>query len=276
MIFTLPSPAIPVNNFYAAVVKSENSSGWVNCEVTIYKLVTPSEPKRRAHIVMTTPTGADTVAEALLSGKASCDVNFGTPIASYSRNYQMLQTFEPFRQGDKHFALISTDYVCTDVMDLQTGEIIASQEPPLDRGGKPQSSLGFCPIEFFVPDWWEQHDGSVKPGDTYWSDDKVMPNGTIGWVAGCVWGDDSSWKIQRLDLSLIQEGIITGDDRYGYISLPPQVALHQAITPIWENGTLHVNIAVSLWFDDFSGKVNPSGLQEITGGPKSTVKDGNE
>jgi hypothetical protein len=37
--------------------------------------------------------------------------------------------FEPFRQGDRNYALISPNYTATSVMDLQTGEIVAGEEP---------------------------------------------------------------------------------------------------------------------------------------------------
>ena len=49
-------------------------------------------------------------------------------VGSYDRNYALLQTFEPFRQGDRLFALISRNYTATSVMDLETGEILASEE----------------------------------------------------------------------------------------------------------------------------------------------------
>lgn len=40
-------------------------------------------------------------------------------VASYDRNYaSMYRTFEPFRQGSRMFALISSDYTTTSVMDL--------------------------------------------------------------------------------------------------------------------------------------------------------------
>src|SRR3954463_7575616 len=50
-------------------------------------------------------------------------------IAEYNGNYAMLQTFEPVRQGERHYALISPDYTATSVMDLTTGEVIAAEEP---------------------------------------------------------------------------------------------------------------------------------------------------
>ena len=132
-------------------------------------------------------------------------------VAEYERNYAMLKTFEPFRQGDRDFALISPQYTATAVLDLASGEIIASEET---------SAGGFCPVGFYVPDWWDVHDGRVLPGSTHWDDDYEWPSeGAFGFVWGCVWGDDSSWKVQFLDLSEIQQGTIRRDPRFGYLRL---------------------------------------------------------
>jgi hypothetical protein len=49
-------------------------------------------------------------------------------------------------------------------------------------------------------------------------------------VAGCVWGDDTSWKVQYLDLSRARQGIVTRDDRLGYIELPAGIRLANATT----------------------------------------------
>jgi hypothetical protein len=132
-------------------------------------------------------------------------------IAEYDRNYSMLQTFEPFRQGAKLFALVSTHYASTSVLDLQSGQIIAAEDP---------AGNGFCPVGFYVPDWWDLHDGTKLPGSMHWRpDDDEWPAGDFGFVWGCVWGDDSSWKIQYLDLSRVQDGIIARDERFGYLKL---------------------------------------------------------
>ena len=48
-------------------------------------------------------------------------------------------------------------------------------------------------------------------------------------VAGCYWGDDTSWKIQYIDVSRIDEGIIKRDDRFGYIELPRNLSLKDTI-----------------------------------------------
>jgi hypothetical protein len=132
-------------------------------------------------------------------------------IAEYERNYALLSTFEPFRQGGRELALISRNYTRTEVLDLSTGEIVA-QEP--DLGG-----AGFCPVGFYVPDWWDVHDDSIIPGSKYWDSNSESPNGHFGFVWGCVWGDDNSWKIQYLDLSRVSEGVVGRHDRFGYVEL---------------------------------------------------------
>ena len=133
-----------------------------------------------------------------------------TPIARFERNYRMLRTFEPFRQGDRTFALLSPNYTGTSVMDLDTGELVASE---LDGPN------GFCPAGFYVPDWWDVHDGRTLPGSLLWRSDHEWPAGDFGFVWGCVWGDDWSWKVQYLDLSAVRDGILRRDDRFGYVSL---------------------------------------------------------
>lgn len=132
------------------------------------------------------------------------------PAASYVRNHGLYRTFEPFRQGDRELALISRDYETTAVLDLVTGEIIAEED---------EDHRGFCPVGFYVPDWWDLHDGSVIPGSKHWSPDTEWPNGDFGFVWGCHWGDDTSWKLQHLDLSRVSEGIVTRSERFGYLEL---------------------------------------------------------
>ncbi len=133
-------------------------------------------------------------------------------IAKYERNYSMLQTFEPFRQGTRELALISREYTKSAVMDLATGEVIAEEQ-------ETSPGNGFCPVGFYVPDWWDCHDATIIPGCPYWTIDKEWPIGHFGFVWGCYWGDDSSWKVQYLDLSRVSEGIVARDERFGYVEL---------------------------------------------------------
>jgi hypothetical protein len=180
-------------------------------------------------------------------------------VATYDRNYGMLDTFEPFRQGDRNFALIAPDYTASSVISLESGEIIASEEP---------NSVGFCPVGFYVPDWWDVHpsvrphvleghppdEPFLRPGTLSWRNEYEWPSrGDFGFVWGCVWGDDSSWKVQYLDLSDIQQGVIRREERFGYLKL----ATHEKLIGpdfirVW--GPRHVEFAVEKSYDLSTGQ----------------------
>ena len=133
-------------------------------------------------------------------------------MCSYERDHAMWQTFEPFRQGGRDLALISRHYTKTAVLDVASGEVIAEE-------AEEEPSGGFCPVGFYVPDWWDVNTDSIIPGSEYWKDDMEWTAGDFGFVWGCHWGDDSWWKIQYLDLSRVQDGVITRDARFGYTQL---------------------------------------------------------
>jgi hypothetical protein len=120
-------------------------------------------------------------------------------IGEYPRNHAgIYDTFHPFQLNGNWYALYSRDYTATRVMELPTGRNIAGEEP---------ESNGFCPVDFYVP----------------YADERVIAAGhagQFGFVAGCKWGDDSSWKIQYLDLSGIESGIFSRQERFGYLSIP--------------------------------------------------------
>jgi hypothetical protein len=85
-----------------------------------------------------------------------------------------------------------------------------------------------------------------------------------------IWGDDSSWKLQYLDLSQIRQGIIHRDDRFGYVELategfespcftlcPPGMSNSpppRYIKVLKYNGATQVDFAVPMKFDIDSGK----------------------
>jgi hypothetical protein len=128
----------------------------------------------------------------------------GVVIGSYERNYGLMDTFHPFVGSDGGlYALYSRNYTATRVMSLPDCR---------DLGGEEPSSHGFCPVEFFVP-----------------YDPARGIDGSIGFVAGCVWGDDSSWKVQFLDLSRVADGVVAREERFGYLELEDGVSLADAI-----------------------------------------------
>lgn len=130
-----------------------------------------------------------------------------------------------------------------------------------DIGGEESSPHGFCPVEFFVPrykkvsvierttgnereDWWfetkaEGHNG-FEIG-SYGHDFSFGPWLSLetGFVAGCHWGDDVTWKLEVIDLSRAAEGIITRSPRFGHVQLVKGMTLAEAVTldrylPYWE------------------------------------------
>jgi hypothetical protein len=175
-------------------------------------------------------------------------------VAEYTRNYSMLRTFEPFRKNGHDYALISPSYTATSVMDLETGKIIASE---------PQNTWGFCPVGFYVPDWWDTNDGSILPGSHYWDEDDEWPTGDFGFVWGCVWGDDSSWKVQYLDLSQIEQGIINRDERFGYVQLATNSKDPKEFIRVSKEGSVRVQFSVELYFDLKTGKANKWSIDHI-------------
>lgn len=123
-----------------------------------------------------------------------------TQIGHYERNYTSLfNTFCPFFQNGREYALFSKEYTATRIMTLPDCK---------DIGGEESSGNGFCPTDYFVPG---------------------VGRGKFGFIAGCIWGDDWSWKIQYLDLSKVSKGIVIRDERFGYISLPKNMKLRDAI-----------------------------------------------
>ena len=126
-------------------------------------------------------------------------------IGEYDRNYpRLMGTFFPFKQGDQWFALYSKSYTATRVMTLPDCK---------DLCGEENNQWGFCPVQYYVP-----------------IEEKDSDFANFGLVSGCIWGDDSSWKVQYLDLSQIKEGKLIREEKFGYIALPDNVDLDECIT----------------------------------------------
>lgn len=188
-------------------------------------------------------------------GVFHCDEGSEEQVGEYERNHpSLLRTFVAFRAGGRDLALYSPDYTCTRLMELPSCRDIGGEEP---GGG------GFCPADFFVPyyiDLESRVDGrlpyrfrkqmpgaadllplttpvqwpATSQGPARLEESHQIPVGPLsfhpfGFVAGCVWGDDNSWKLQYLDLSRASEGVLQRDERFGYLELPDGLALDRAI-----------------------------------------------
>ena len=120
-------------------------------------------------------------------------------IGSYERNHAgwCAEAFAPFMLDGRWFALYAPDYTATRVMELPSCK---------DLGGEDPTSHGFCPVDYYVP---YDHPDVAAAGDA----------GRFGFVAGCIWGDDSSWKIQHLDLSNASSGLLVRKEMFGYVAM---------------------------------------------------------
>lgn len=195
-------------------------------------------------------------------------------IGEFTRNYSSYIPFAPFRIGDRYFALYSSDYTSTRLL-----EFFPAEQRMQDIGGEDRNSNGFCPVQLYVPEvtdyfFQDMHSGPDKPIKNWEAPLESLPPNTVilehgttgtsehyhvgyppihGFVAGCHWGDDSSWKIQHFDLSRATEGIITRDNRFGYIELPRNLTLEKAIDAEYLSESGRIRIAVEFEFDPVSG-----------------------
>jgi hypothetical protein len=202
-------------------------------------------------------------------------------VGEYTRNYPSLfDTFFHFRAEGKDLALYSPHYTATRILALPEC---------IDLGGEEPTPDGFCPVDFYVPTFVEiesvtggesptryrKNDpgpDALTPRSWTWNHQDPLTGETrtterhsrpvtpllhhpFGFVAGCVWGDDNFWKVQYLDLFRARQGIVTREDRFGYIELPSGIKLANAIDmgdfgddPA-EDYSYEVTIAVRRTFD---------------------------
>jgi hypothetical protein len=251
--FVIPPKRQPRAMYRATpLAPAEKSTGWPTCRVRVERLTESLE---------TTEDGSD----------------HWETVCEYDRNYSFMKTFEPFRQLRdgvwRDYALISRDYTYLEVLDLTTGETIAEEQPTPAQvqsaadviARKPERytdrrpedlarTWGFCPVEFLVPDWWDANDDSIAPGDPAWDTSDERLTGEWGVYLGTVWGDDWAWKVRYVDLSRIADGEVTTDDRFGYVPLPHNLTLKQAID--YSPETDRITIPVPIAFDRESGRGN--------------------
>ncbi len=137
----------------------------------------------------------------------------GEKVGEYLRDYPSLfSTFHPFQKGDKCYALYSPGYMYTRVMSLPDCKDIGGENAENTR-----YEHHFCPTGNAVPfGEYQFHEPTPEEPNRYV---KRAFDAGFGFVCGCIWGDDSSWKIQYLDLSGVTQGIVRRDDRMGYVAL---------------------------------------------------------
>jgi len=175
------------------------------------------------------------------------------PIGEYIRNYSNYgsNTFYPFQINNEWYALYSADYTATRVMKLHDDRIE-------DWCGEESHSNGFCPVEFYIPKYIRaEHtmnlNGEDQSYDSFYVDCDTEESNfkaelespdfrslqycDFGFLCGCVWGDDTSWKLRYINLSKIPEKILSITDKFGYWELSNNLTLRKSIRMDgWEPG----------------------------------------
>lgn len=208
-------------------------------------------------------------------------------IGEYNRNYSSLyRTFHPFQLRGNWYALYSKDYTATRIMSLPDCRDIGGEARdqwgfcPVDYYVPCLSDLLFHHIPGCPRDWenGNKPDGHRSctchaphsPECPYTTDKKpcnscaarktydalhwewVFSERTMGFIAGCVWGDDSSWKIQFLDLSRADEGIVKREARFGYVEMADGQELKDAIN--YEGDSDYITLNVRQHFNIRTGR----------------------
>lgn len=165
-------------------------------------------------------------------------------IGEYLRNYSSFGalTFCPFKIDNQWYALYSAHYTTMRVMKLYDDHIE-------DWCGQDVDSNGFCPVEIYVPRYRMvkgsfESDSKTQEFETYavdcdyktedeFSEDMpefdVEQHCNFGFVCGCIWGDDSSWKIRYIDLSKISDKELIVTEKFGYWEMPGKLTLRECI-----------------------------------------------
>lgn len=175
-------------------------------------------------------------------------------IGEYIRNYSDYGalTFYPFQLSSQWYALYSPHYTATRVMKIHDDRIE-------DWCGEIEASHGFCPVEFYVPRYnqfsnlYESKDGprtflhysvdsDCKNDQEFideWKEESYVNTSycDFGFLCGCVWGDDTSWKLRHIDLTGIHGKELLITEKFGYWELPTNLTLKQCINMEgWEPG----------------------------------------
>lgn len=119
----------------------------------------------------------------------------------------------------------------------------------------------------------------------------VTKHAEFGFVEGCMWGDDSSGKLEVLDLREVEKGIIKRSANFGYFTLPRNCELHNVIDDDhiegeelrdWSKVTLYLAKPVRVqldgsfagwWVDEYFKKLGKKYDRDLTPGQLDKLEE---
>lgn len=194
------------------------------------------------------------------------DKKIGSYVRNY--HSMGLNTFYPFMINDQWYALYSCDYTSLRVAKIgETFEDWCGEErdafgfcpvevyvprsnvfADLNKEGQREFAYRTFDNEYHVEDDDDETKDGTLVTEFYGSEQKdeggvctevgnrkyqtqfdrceYLP---FGFLSGCVWGDDTSWKIRYIDLSQIEQKILTITEKFGYIELPDNLELPKCV-----------------------------------------------
>lgn len=162
----------------------------------------------------------------------------GRELGSYDRDYHGFgtTTFCPFYLHDRWWALYSPLYTATRIMTLPECE---------DWCGETAQGSDFCPAEYYVPRYrtarmreeGRKVDAFLGEGSPGWAAPDLLDYFDVGepqycpfaLVSGCIWGDESSWRIEFIDLAGLPEREVRREARFGTLHLLDELSLREAV-----------------------------------------------
>ena len=148
-------------------------------------------------------------------------------IGEFIRHYPNYteDTFVPFIINNKEYALYSSNYTTIEIMELPSCKKVELTKESIE------DLAHFCPVKAFIPKIVKCVDSNFVYNNfenidiSEFGDDFVeIYDMSFAFISGCVWGDDSSWKLNILDFTKLSEGKVSflkgGDGNWLYIELP--------------------------------------------------------
>lgn len=191
------------------------------------------------------------------------------PCGRFERNYWSSGegTFAPFMIGDAWFALYSPDYTATRIMSLPDCRDVGGEDGdahgfcPVELWVPSYRLLSRTMLvrrmtgvgDGHVPEEHRFHEAlfagspALAAAEAQVIAEAAAPDRRIsgeqtwaaelspwrwcsfGFVAGCIWGDDGSLKVEWLDLSRAGEGVLRREARFGYAELIGADTLRDAV-----------------------------------------------
>lgn len=142
-------------------------------------------------------------------------------VSEYIRNYNSFyNTFDCFKRDEQWYALYSDKYTEVSIAKLPEMEKISSTKYPVFGEKNEGYFNSVCPVDFYVPcyKWLIYKNGekekcyfdstykTEKEFDKTWTSNNVweldndLHYEKFAFMAGCIWGDDSSMKVCVVDL----------------------------------------------------------------------------